>query len=333
MNPLLLVVLASASIATSPPDVGAPKVVVTQPDESKFPEITIYYELKRLDGSFVLDAKRDEFKVTENGQDRPILRFEAPQATETRPTTLVLVVDRSLSMAQEDRIGSLKRAVASFLAGLPKGSRIAVLSFCNRIDLICPFTTDYEKALDAVNAIELGDGTRYYDAVARALELLGEESGRRAVLALTDGEDNISRRYSLPTVIDRARALGLPVHTLGLGDENEIAVDALARLANDTRGQHYLARDADQLRKIYEEIARRIGNSYSLTYQTDRKVPDGTLRPIRIVYQKGDQAQAQAGETAVFIPGMVVPAAGWSGLYLGLLGLLIILSRLPNWKS
>ena len=329
MNLLIFGVVAACSIATSPPDANVPKVVVTQPDESKFPEITVYYELKRPDGSFVLDARRDEFKVTEDGQDRPILRFEAPQSTEARPTTLVLVVDRSRSMEQEDRIGSLKRAVSEFLKGLPKGSRVAVVAFANQIELICPFTTDRTRAIEAVESLELGNGTRYYDAVAEALELLGEESGRRAVLALTDGEDNASRRYTLAKVIARAKALGLPVHTLGFGDEREIAVDALARLATETRGQHYLARDADQLRKIYEEIARRIGNSYSLAYATDRKVPDGTLRPIRIVYQKGDQAQAQAGETAIFVRGMVVPAAGWSGLFLGMLAFLLMLSRLP----
>ena len=50
-------------------------MIVTQPDESKFPEITVYYELKRPDGTFVLDAARDEFRVTEDGQARPILRF------------------------------------------------------------------------------------------------------------------------------------------------------------------------------------------------------------------------------------------------------------------
>jgi Ca-activated chloride channel homolog len=328
MNAVLLGVLACGLVADITRLSDPPKVVVTQPDESKFPEITVYYELKRPDGSFVLDARRDEFQVSEDGQTRPILGFEAPQSTELRPTTLVLVVDRSLSMEQEDRIGALKRSVAAFLKGFPRGSRVAVIAFCNKIELICPFTTDYAKVQAAVDAIELDQGTRYYDAVASALELLGEMSGRRAVLALTDGEDNVSLQFTLPTVIARARSLGLQVHTLGLGEEREIAVDVLARLATETRGQHYLARDADQLRKIYEEIARRVGNSYSLTYATDRKVPDGTLRPIRIVYQKGNQAQT--GETSVFVRGMVVPAAGWSGLFLGLLAALLILSRLPH---
>lgn len=326
MNGLILAALSVASLAdASTPE--APSVVITQPDESKFPEITVYYELKRADGTFVLDAKRDDFRVFEGERERPILRFEAPLATEIRPTTLVLVVDRSLSMAQDDRIGDLKRAVAVFLKGLPKGSRVAVLSFCNQIELICPFTTDHGKALEAVDAIELGQGTRYYDAVAQALELLGEESGRRAVLALTDGQDNISRRNTLPMVVAQARSLGLPVHTLGLGDEREIAVADLARLAEGTRGRPYLARNADQLRQVYEEIARRAGNSYSLTYATEQKIPDGTLRPIRINYHKGKATRS--GQTAVFIRGMVVPAPGWPGLFLVLLAILLILSRLP----
>jgi Ca-activated chloride channel homolog len=328
MNLLILGVLASCCVADAPrPAPDAPAVVVTQPDESKFPEITVYYELKRPDGSFVLDAKRDEFQVLEDGQARPILRFEAPMSTEVRPTTVVLVVDHSGSMKEGDKIDGLKHAVATFLEGLPSGSRVAVIAFSDEVELICPFTTEPARVREAVDALEAEGGTRYFDAVAEALTLLADEPGRRAVLALTDGMDTESRLATLPGAIAQAQKLGLPVHTLGFGNDRSIAVKALQKLATATRGQHYLARDADQLRKIYEEIARKLGSSYSLTYQTDRKVPDGTLRPIRIVYQKG--SQAQAGETAIFVRGMVVPAAGWSGLFLGLLAGLVALSRLP----
>ena len=324
MNPLILSLMAISVLADGPTADG-PTVVVTQPDESKFPEITLYYEVKRPDGTFILDAKREEFRVTEDGKDRPILRFEAPMSTEARPTTVVLVVDRSGSMKRNDKIGGLKRAVATFLGGLPSGSRVAVIAFSDDIELICPFTTDPARVREAVDGLEAVGGTRYYDAVAEALELLGKEPGRRAILALTDGLDEGSRFATLPSAIGQARTLGLPVHTLGFGSHREIAVDDLRSLAGETRGQHYLARDADQLRKIYEEIAQRLGSSYSLAYQTDRKVPDGTLRPIRIFYAKA----TRAGETAVFIRGMVVPAAGWSRLFLGLLALLVALSWLP----
>ena len=302
-----------------------PSVVVTQPDESRFPEITVYFEVKNPDGSFILNAKRDQFRVAENGEDRPILRFEAPESTEARPTTVVLVVDHSGSMKEDDKIDGLKQAVATFLEGLPAGSRVAVIAFSDEVELICPFTTDFGQVREAVESLEAVGGTRYYDAVSVALDLLGGQTGRRAVLALTDGPDERSLSATLRSVVAQARGLGLPVHTLGLGDEQEIAARSLARLATETRGQNYLARDAGQLRKIYEEIARKLGSSYSLAYQTDRKVPDGTLRPIRISYEKA----AQAAETAVFIRGMVVPAAGWSPLFLVLLVGLGLLALLP----
>jgi len=144
------------------------------------------------------------------------------------------------------------------------------------------------------------------------------------VLALTDGEDTDSKA-SLDSVIDGAVRLGLPVYTLGLGSEREIKSAQLRRLAESTRGQYYPARRVDQLRAIYEQIAERIGSSYVLAYQTDRPLPDGTLRPIRVAYRGGQST----GETTVFIPGMVVPAAGWSPLFLGLTAMLATFLLLP----
>jgi hypothetical protein len=175
-----------------------------------------------------------------------------------------------------------------------------------------------------VNALEAEGSTRFYDAVDRALTLLEGESGRRAVLALTDGEDTASDRDPA-SVVDKARRLGLPIYTLGLGSEREIRGQELRRLADSTRGQYYPARRAEQLRAIYEQIAERIGSSYVLTYQTDRTLPDGTLRPIRISYRGG----RTSGEAAVFIPGMVAPAAGWSPLFLGLATALVSLLLIP----
>ena len=74
------------------------------------------------------------------------------------------------------------------------------------------------------------------------------------------------------------------------------------------------------------QIAERIKSSYSMSYQSDRKLADGTLRPVRIFYRGSKTA---AGETAIFIPGMVVPSGGWSLLFLGLLGALVALMILP----
>jgi VWFA-related protein len=303
------------------------KVVVTGASQQAFPRIAVQFEVRRPDGTFLVDATRQDFRVTEEGKEVSLLDFQAPQTTEAIPTTIVLVVDRSLSMEEEDRIGSLKQAVASFLLKLPEGSRIAVVAFGSEVERICPFTTDREQVRSAVNALRPGGATRFYDAVAEALELLDHETGRRAVLALTDGEDTFSRSADLASTTASAQRLGLPVHTLGLGTEEEIESADLRKLANSTRGQYYPARSADQLRSIYETIAARIGASYTLVYESDRRVPDGTLRPVQIFYR----GSRQAGQTAIFIPGMVVPAGGWSALFLALAVGLVALAVIPSW--
>ena len=306
----------------------AASVAVTGVSEKAFPRITVQFEVKRGDGSYLRDARRDDFRVTEDGREIPVVEFLAPVTSELIPTTLVLVVDRSGSMRNEDRIGGLKRAVAAFLAKLPAGSRVALVSFASEVDRLSEFTTDLAGVREAVDGLEADGSTKFYDAVARSLELLEGESGRRAVLALTDGEDTASEA-TLDSVIASAKRLGLPVYTLGLGREGEVRSQELRLLADSTRGQYYPARRADQLRAIYEQIAERIGSGYVLTYQTDRSLPDGTLRPIRVSYRGG----RSSGEAAVFIPGMVVPAGGWSPLFLGLATLLGALLLLPPYLT
>lgn len=320
---------ANDGLPDRPPAGSEADVVVTGASDARFPDIAVEFEVKRPDGSFLLDATQNDFRVTEEGRPVAIKSFRSPVATEARATTVVLVVDRSRSMEEEDRIGALKRAVGSFVTGLPPGSRVAVVAFGSDVKTICPFTDDPTRVRQAVDALRPEGATRYYDAVAEALEMLHQQSGRRAVLALTDGEDTFSQSATLDSVIVAARRLGLPVHTLGLGSDDEIESEALRRLAGETRGQYYPARQAEQLRSIYEQLAERLRSSYSLVYQTDRKLPDGTLRPVRVYYR----ASRKAGETAVFIPGMVVPAGGWPQLFLLLVGVLAALAFLPGWLA
>ncbi|MBX6314425.1 MAG: VWA domain-containing protein [Isosphaeraceae bacterium] len=307
------------------------RVIVRSADEKRFPEITLDFEVKRPDGSPVLDAKPEDFRVTEYDQPVEILKFQGPQSKEVRPTTVVLVVDKSLSMEEEDRIGGLKAAVATFLKVMPPRSRVAVVAFSSDVKILCPFTDNPAQVLGPVNALSPEGATRYYDAVAEALELIAQEPGRRAVLALTDGEDTFSQSANLDSVILAARREGVPVYTLGLGSEDEIESDALRRLARETRGQYFPARQADQLRQIYEEVARGLGSSYSLVYRTNRRLPDGTLRPVRVYYLPS--RSASAGEAAVYVRGMVVPAPGWSRLFLLLLAILATLAALPGWLA
>ncbi len=326
---MIATTLAILALAAVPDSGNAPEVRVSGVREHDFPRITIQFELVRPDGSYVRDARRDEFQVEEEGRPVAIDDFQAPVTTERIPTTLVLVLDRSGSMRNEDRIGGLKRAVSAFLSRLPAGSRVAVIAFGSEVEELSPFTTDFEGLEDQVHALRARGATRFYDAVDRALRMLQDEPGRRAVLALTDGEDTDSQDANLDSLIAASRRLGLPVYTLGLGNERQIRANDLRQLAEATRARYFPARRADELTSIYEQIAERIGSTYLLAYRTDRPVPDGTLRPIQLAYRQG----ASTGKTAVFIPGMVVPGGGWSPMFLALSATLAALVIIPRFRS
>ena len=156
----------------------------------------------------MVDAGKADFRVSEYDKPVEVVRFTGPTSAEPRPTTVVLVVDHSQSMEEEDRIGGLKRAVATFLDVMPTGSRVAVVAFGSDVKVICPFTDDPPKVQEAIDGLTPEGATRYYDAVATALELLSKEPGRRAVLALTDGEDTFSQDATLDADILAARKAG-----------------------------------------------------------------------------------------------------------------------------
>ena len=326
VGPVLATAVLAPQIEEKPAPLaqGDAEVVIGQASDRAFPEIAVDFRVRRADGSPILDATKADFRVTEEGRDTPITSFSAP--TEILETTVVLVLDRSLSMREEDRIGGLKKAVDTFLGVMPKGSRVGVIAFGSTVEWLCPFTADPAEVRRAVSGLTPGGATRYYDAVAEAFERIGREPGRRAILALTDGEDTFSQSATLQSAIAAGRKVGVPVYTLGLGSEDEIEADALRKLAEGTRGRYYSARDASQLRGIYEGLARGLGESYRLTYRSDRPLPDGTLRPVAVYYK----AASRAGVAEVFIPGMVVPAGGWSRLFLVLVCGLAALAMLPR---
>ncbi len=324
---LIAVFTASTTLAGEPDPKPGARVIVRGVDDHDFPRIHLDFELKQADGSAILDARKEEFRVWEDNEPVEVLEFSSPISKTIKPATVVLVLDRSYSMRQEERMERLKEAVDIFLENQPAGSRIAVIAFSNEVRLICDFTTDREQVHTAVHGLWASGTTRFYDAVAEALELLSTQSGRRAIVAMTDGDDTSSKNADLETVIVQAQKAGLPVHTVGVGSEQEIKADALRLIARDTRGEYFRAEHADSLKSIYEEIAKSLKQSYSLMFKTLRPVQDGTLRPIRVEYAR---SPASSGETAVYIPGMVVPSAGWSGLFVLLVGGLGVLFVLPG---
>lgn len=318
--------LPPADEPAKPKATGEVEVVIRQTDERDFPDIRIDFEVRDAAGKPIEGAKESDFRVEEYDTPVSILRFAGPgRSVETKPATVVLVVDHSKSMEDNNKIQAMRQAVSVFLKLLPAGSRVAVVGFSTEVQKVRDFTDDPARIQSAVDSLEPDGETRCYDAVAEALRMLEPISGRRVVLCLTDGEDTSSDIPLDDLIAQARRAKGAPIYTIGLGDDSEIDSESLSRLAKETRGQYYPARKANELSLAFEEFAAAQGRLYQIVYKSNRQIPDGTLRPVSVFY-KGAKRGARA---SVYIRGMVVPAAGWPKLFLALLSALGFLAILP----
>ena len=133
---------------------------------------------------------------------------------ENIPLELVAAVDVSSSMTQALPI--VKQSATNFLAALRPEDQVTVLGFNDNIFTLAPRSTDQAVREKAVARLAPWGGTALYDVVIRAVELLGRQTGRRAVVVFTDGDDQ-SSHASMEAVIQRAEASDATIYMIGQG--------------------------------------------------------------------------------------------------------------------
>jgi Ca-activated chloride channel homolog len=209
--------------------------------------------------------------------------------------TVVLVIDTSRSMLSEDvrpnRLTAALRAARTFLDRVPKRLRIGVVVFSGDTDVVAQPTRDHvlvREALDLIGPFSAGGGTAIGDAIVRAIEVgqlavRGEPMlsavrpagrGLVSILFLSDGRQN--RGVILPLAgAARAKAAGIPVHTVALGRADASAPGpfgdrrrnrapdpaTLRAIAQATGGTFFEARTAKSLEAAYAGLGSRLGRT------------------------------------------------------------------------
>ena len=201
----------------------------------------------------------------------------------TEGVSIVLAVDISSSMLAEDfaprnRLDVAQRTAVEFVRGR-SSDRIGLVAFAGEALTQVPITTDYDILERALLDLRVGlveDGTAIGTAIATAANRLRRVSGKsRVIVLLTDGENN--RGTMEPrTAAKAAAALGLRIHSIGVGTEGEAPVPTgqgieglryqtlpvgideplLTEVAQLTGGRYFRATDRESLRGVFREIDR-----------------------------------------------------------------------------
>jgi len=195
----------------------------------------------------------------------------------------VLVLDHSGSMSQPadnndptPKIEALHRAAVRFIDMIPYTARTTLIPFSSGVDTPEPFSNNKSRLKKAIQGLRALGETALFDAVFEAVCTLEAENprGKRVVVAMTDGVDNISRRR-VEEVIGRAKEAKIPLFLLGFGREGELDDKTMRRMADETGGQYYYAPNEKVLMDIFENLSIKIHDD-GIDEETLRKLAGAT---------------------------------------------------------
>ena len=211
------------------------------------------------------------FTVTEAGQAISGVTVRTLAQTNVQPVTVALVMDMSVTAGQA--INEAKAAARAFVSGVPANVSIALISFSSTPTVRVPFTTDKARLLAAINALQAGGRTAFFDALLGAADLLrGVPGAQHNIVAMSDGEDNNSR-HSIGEAIEGVRSVEAPITAVGL-QTTVLNQDRLKRLATAVEGGRYIpVSQPAQLASAFQQVAADIASQYVVSYVSDKQEP------------------------------------------------------------
>lgn len=270
-----------------------------------FPEVRVIFRAGSKAGQPIWDLRREQLTVLENG--RPCATTCLYPITSPLPLNIALVIDHSGSMAfdaahpqethwesiRPDSLGvwhvppgyvmpmdHARNAVLSFVDGFDTDrDALALIGFSTTVDVREPLTRDVDRVRRKVSRMRPTEWTALYDAVIAGVREVRDAGGYKAVVVLTDGQDNSSRN-GLKRAIREANADNVLVFTIGLGDVDR---RSLTRLAEGTGAVAHFTTSPSSLPGIYAEIGRSIRAYYSLTYRSVHFAEADTTREVEVV--------------------------------------------------
>jgi VWFA-related protein len=260
--------------------------------------VNLFATVRDKNKRVIMDLNKDDFKIYEDGHEEQIAFFSREM---TMPITLGLLLDTSGS--EQNMLGAIQDAGSQFMRRvMRKGDEAMVISFDTDVDLLADFTDD-KGILDRgirkarINAPSGGyiagnpgpigsgnvTGTALYDAIYLACgEKLNGEAGRKAVVIVTDAQDEGSK-VRLEEAIEAAQRTDTVIHVLVVYDPMEGAnVGVAHRLADETGGRVIVVNSEKKLQEAFDQISEELRSQYTLGYYPSNTAKDGKFRKIKV---------------------------------------------------
>jgi VWFA-related protein len=289
--------------------------------------VNVFATVRDKKGQIVRNLTKDDFTLAEDGRPQTIRYFSQESGL---PLTLGLLVDTSMS--QRRVLGKERDASYRFLDQVLREDRdkAFLIHFDREVELLQDLTPSRKKlqaALDQLESPEYdrpsggghgggygghrggghhGGGTALYDSVLLASdELMKKQTGRKAVIALTDGVDNGSK-VTLTSAVESAQRADTLVYSILFADQDAYGTmgrggfgggrqrsrtdgkPILQRLSRETGGGFFEVSKKEPVEKIYDQIQEELRNQYSIGYTSDHPDTPGSYHKIQLTTRKSD---------------------------------------------
>src|SRR5271169_2441116 len=319
---LILACIAISSHAQQPPS-SEPAQDSDQTSETLKVNVNVvqlFFNVKDKKGGLIPNLTKDQFQISEDGKPQTIKYFAAES---NLPLTLGILFDTSPSQA---RVLDMEKLVGGqFLDEILRDKDLAFLmGFDSDVDLLQDFTNSTRLLKKAMNNAKIGGGggmsgmgggpvptmshgccTMLYDAVYLAAhDELAQQVGRKAMILLTDGEDEGSK-LKIQDAIEAAQKSDAICYVLLIADRGGMwggfGAGEMNKLTKETGGRVIdVGNKFEKLKEGFDQIAHELRSQYNLGYTPTNDRLDGTFRKIEIrTNDKDYKIQSRAGYYAI----------------------------------
>ena len=244
-------------------------------------------------GRPITDLEQHDFRVLEDGVAQEIRRF---QYVRDLPIHAGLLIDTSASM--RDSLPFVTRAARRFVEETiaPK-DRFTLLSFNYQPQVEIKFTSEVDRVSEALRTLRATSTTALYDSLIYALHYFDGIRGPRALLVLSDGEDEASH-FDLESTLQVAQRAGVTIYVIGLREaaRDRAARKILKRFADETGGQAFFIQNLEELPAIYQQIQDDLRSQYLIAYQSSSQKDKSQFRRIKVeVKGRGAEVRTLSG--------------------------------------
>jgi VWFA-related protein len=246
--------------------------------------IVLHATVRKPHGELVTGLPRDAFSVFENSKRQPIELFRSDDV----PVSVGLVIDNSGSMRLKR--ARVEAAALAFARASNPDDEMFVVNFADEARLDVPFTGDLARLEAGIGRVDSIGGTALFDAASMAIDYLDQHASRdrRALVVITDGNDNASER-STDDVRVRAQQRDIAIYSVGLLASEGHARRDLGRLAETTGGTAYFPEGVEGIDEVAIELARQMRSQYTIAYAPTIQALDGSFRKIKVTVNSSER--------------------------------------------